>query len=49
MLTVDNLQAAPGAARPGRHAARSGSPLPVPPLQGREPGKRGKLHQGGVA
>ena len=37
MLAVGNLQAAPGAPRSRRLAAASGSPLPVPPLQGREP------------
>jgi len=49
MRVVDNLQAAPCAARPGRRAARWGSPLPVPPLQGREPWERGVPHQAGPA
>jgi hypothetical protein len=37
MLAVEDLQAAPSAPRSRRRAAEAGSPLPVPPLQGREP------------
>jgi hypothetical protein len=49
MLFVDDLQSAPCAARPGRRAARSSSPLPFPPLQGREPWQRGAPQQAGPA
>ncbi len=47
MLSVENLQAAPGAARSRRRAGRRSSPLPNPPLEGRANGAPAATQESG--